>query len=384
MNKDQALRAGYIQTSEEWCENSGHPALIDYYHFRQNQLLRAKLEHVRTAATYGLPIQTSFEVLMETGRTSSSENKLIKNSMALQNPPRKGGVRECFVARPGCTLIVADFGQAELVSLAQVTYSAFGYSKMREVLNANRDLHVDFGRQILGTRWGRNIAYDEAWTLHVSKNPEMKDMRQCAKSCNFGLSGGLGWASLQSYAKKAWGVNLTGEQAKQLKIDWLRHFSEMRAYFDWIGRLTEDGRGDIQQFMSQRWRGKCYFTQAANSFFQALTADAAKAAMFEVSRYCYTVRSSALYGCRPVLFVHDEIITEAPIEQAAEAAKEKEKIMVETYRRFTPDVVITAGAFLTERWSKDAEAVFDERGRLIPWNPPEEEDEHEEKELLAA
>jgi DNA polymerase-1 len=321
---------------------------------------------------------------METGRTSSSEDKILTTSMALQNPPKKGGFRECFVARPGCTLIVADFGQAELVSLAQVTYSAFGHSKMRDVLNAEQDLHVDFGRQILAARLGVSVSYEQAWALHLARNPEMKDMRQCAKSCNFGLSGGLGWASLQSYAKKAWGVTLTGEQAKQLKIDWLRHFDEMREYFKWIGNMTADGRGDIQQFMSRRWRGQCYFTQAANTFFQGLTADAAKAALFEVSRHCYSVKSSALYECRPLLFVHDEIITEARKEQAAEAAVEQERIMIEVYRRYTPDVRITATAHLTDRWSKDAEALHDERGRLIPWEPPQAEDEHEEKELAAA
>ena len=121
---------------------------------------------------YSIPIQSSFEVLMETGRTSSRENELLPNSMALQNPPRKpllyfskldkngnptplrdatgrplGGMRECFVARDLCTLISCDFGQAELVSLAQITYSVFGYSKMRDLLNAKMDIHVDFGKE---------------------------------------------------------------------------------------------------------------------------------------------------------------------------------------------------------------------------------------------
>jgi DNA polymerase-1 len=386
LKKDEALQAGYIKIDEEWCEISGYPALIDYYHFRQNQLLRAKLEHIRHAARYGLPVQTQFEVLMETGRTSSSENKLISNSMALQNPPRKGGMRECFIARPGCTLIAADYGQAELVSLAQVTYSAFGYSKMRDLLNAGRDIHVDFGSQVMAVRQGKPITYEEAWALHLAKDKEMKDMRQLAKAADFGFPGGLGWASFQSYARKAWGVELTGEESKQLKTDWLMHFEEMREYFQWMSEMMEaaGGRAAIQQFMSQRWRGKCYYTQGCNSMFQGLTADAAKAALFEVARRCYSVPSSALYGCRPVLFVHDEIIVEAPREQAAEAAVELERVMVEIYQRYTPDVLITADAHLMDRWSKDAEAVHDERGKLVPWQPPQDEDEHAEPELVAA
>lgn len=418
MSKKQALEAGYIKIDEDWCEVSGDENLITYYHFRQNQLLRSKLDDIHEAAKAGLPIQTSYEVLMETGRTSSRTNRLIPNSMALQNPPRKpvmedlldengkhvrdklnkkkkvpakdergrviGGVRECFIARDGQTLIACDFGQAELVSLAQVTYAAFGYSKMRDLLNAKMDIHVDFGKEVLAVRSGKKLSYETAWDLYKKKDEELKDMRQLAKAADFGFPGGLGWASFQSYARKAWGVALTGEEAKQLKAYWLRHFPEMRLYFKWISDLIEAGDGltDIQSFMSGRWRGRCFYTQACNNLFQSLTADAAKAAMFEVSRLCYTVKSSDLYGCRPLLFVHDEIITEAPREQAAEAAKEMERVMVKVYSEYTPDVRITADAHLMDRWSKDAEATFDERGKLIPWEPPEAEDERAEDWLM--
>jgi hypothetical protein len=386
MDKAQALYAGYIKIDEEWCESSGFPALIDYYKFRQNQLLRTKLTNIRRAASVGLPVQTSYEVLKETGRTSSSENKLIKNSLATQNLPRKPGLRECFTARDGYTLVAADFGQAELVALAQVTYSAFGYSKMRDLLNNGMDIHVDFGKEIMAVQRGVSIPYEQAWELHKAKDPTMKDMRQASKSCNFGFPGGLGWASFQSYARKAWGVELTGAQAKQLKVYWLRHFPEMRDYFKWMSDMVETGggRAAIQQFMSNRWRGKCFYTQGCNTLFQGLTADAAKAALFEVSRLCYSVKSSDLYGCRPVGFYHDEIITEAPEEQAHYAAVEKEKVMVEVYSRYTPDVLITAEAHLMTHWSKDAEQIHDERGRLIPWAPPQEEDERYEPELLVA
>jgi len=406
LNKDEALRAGYIKIDEEWCEVSQDPGLIDYYHFRQNQLLRSKLEHIYMAASSGLPIQTQFEVLMETGRTSSSENKLIKNSMALQNPPRKpimakdakgkdvpalgadgrpiGGLRECFIARPNRTIIACDYGQAELVALAQVTYAAFGQSKMRDLLNAKMDLHVDFAKEIIAVESGRKLSYDEAWAMHKARDSTMQDRRTLGKAFNFGKPGGLGAASFQSYSRKAWGVELTFEQSKSFGVHWLRHFPEMKAYFRWMSELMEagGGRADIQQYMSGRWRGKCFYTQACNTLFQALTADAAKAAFVEVSRYCYTVRSSALYGCRPLLFVHDEILTEAPLDQAAEAAREMERIMIEVYQRYTPDVRITADAHLMNRWSKEAEAVFDERGRLMPWQPPQDEDEKAELELL--
>ena len=405
MTKEQALQAGYIKIDEDWCEVSKDPNLITYYHFRQNQLLRAKLVHIQVAAFYSVPIQTSFETIVETGRTSSRENKLIPNSMALQNPPRKplldekgkplldatgrplGGMRECFVARPGCTLIAADFGQAELVALAQVTFATFGYSKMRDLINAGLDLHIDFAKEIIALERSYKMAYEEAYALHKSKDPYMKDRRTLSKGFNFGKPGGLGAASFQSYVRKAWGVEISFEQSKNLGRAWLKHFPEMKDYFQWIGGLIEQGGGKtaVQQYMSMRWRGACSYTQACNTLFQGLTADAAKAAFFEVSRLCYTVKSSMLYGCRPLLFLHDEILTEAPREQASDAAKEKEKVMKEVYSRFTPDVRIGVDAHLMDRWSKEAEAVHDERGKLVPWEPPQSEDERAEwAELLAA
>jgi DNA polymerase-1 len=297
--------------------------------------------------------------------------------MAMQNLPRKPGLRECFIARPGCTLIACDYGQAELVALAQITFAAFGHSKMRDLLNAGMDIHVDFGKEILATRTGSKISYVDAWALHKAKDAAMKDMRQAAKAADFGFPGGLGWASFQSYARKAWGVILTGQESQDLKRYWLNHFPEMKVYFKWMSDLIEAGGGkaDIQQYMTGRWRGKCFYTQSCNTMFQGLTADAAKAALFEVSRLCYSVRSSDLYGCRPLGFYHDEIITEAPKDQAAEAAVEKERVMIEVYSRYTPDVRITADAHLMDRWSKSAEAVHDERGKLVPWNPPQEADE---------
>lgn len=386
LNKDEALRGGYIKCDQDWCENSGFPALVDYFHYGQNQLLRTKLLSIRRAAVYGLPVQTSFDPLKETGRTSSRENKIIPNSLALQNPPRKGGFRGCFTARSGCTLIATDFGQAELVSLAEITYQAFGHSKMRELINNGMDLHVDFAKEIIRIETGNPLTYEEAIALHKAKDPLMKARRTLAKGYNFGKPGGLGAASFQSYVRKAWNVEITFQESKGLGKAWLRHFPEMTDYFKWISALVEAGGGsaDIQQLFSGRWRGKCFYTQAANTLFQGLTADAAKAALFEVSRRCYTVKSSDLYGCRPVLFVHDEIITEARREQAAAAAAEQSKVMVEVYQRYTPNTRITADSHLMDFWSKDAEEAFDERGKLIPWEPPQEADERWEHELVQA
>ena len=94
-----------------------------------------------------------------------------------------------------------------------------------------------------------------------------------------------------------------------------------------------------------------------------------------------------MYGCsHPVLFVHDEILTEARRGQAHDAAVAMEKIMVEAYKRYTPDVLVKADAHLMDRWSKDAKAVHDDYGRLVPWEAPQDEDERLDRQemMLAA
>ncbi len=406
MSKLDALRSGYIKIDEEWCLASKNPALQAYYKYRQNQNLRTKLTHMHEAAVYGLPIQTSFEVLMETGRTSSKTHGLIRNSQGLQNPPREGGFRECFVARPcdrhawlklptqhdcpDChTIIACDFNQAELVALSQVTYAAFGFSKMRDTLNAGMDMHVDFGKEIFAINTGQRVDYDAAFKLYKIGDKIWDDLRQMAKGFNFGKPGGLGSASFMSYLRKAWHKEITEEQSKRLGAQWLRYYPEMKLYFKWMSDLMEAGGGkaDIQSYMSGRWRGKCRYTQGCNNMFQSLTADGAKAALYAVSRACYYTKSSPLYGAsHPILFVHDEILTEVRRSQAHEAAKEMERLMVTAYSRYTPDVLVKADAHLMDRWSKKAKAVHDDYGRLVPWMPPQDEDEKIDRQemMLAA
>lgn len=393
MTKDEALRSGLIKVDEEWCENCGDELLKAYDEYSQNQLLRTKILRFKSGH---LPVHTQYEVLLETGRTSSKENKLVFNSAALQNLSRKEGLRESIVARPGYALVASDFGLAELVSLSQVTYNWFEKTRnpgdpwyvecqMRRVLNEGRDIHVDFAADIMG------IAYEEAFRRYLAEDPQVIEYRQWAKVVNFGLPGGLSVDSLVSYARKSYGVKLTKQKAKELINRWLRKYPEMKLYFRWIRKMFEsknitevldddfeDGRKkkliDIQQEVSKRIRGKCRYTQTCNTMFQGLTADAAKAALVEVSYRCYMVPTSAMYGSRPVLFIHDEIILETPIELITAAAKELEEVMVEVYSRYTPDVRVTADAHAMFRWSKKAktrrdtrDTSIDPRGKLLVW-----------------
>ncbi len=107
----------------------------------------------------------------------------------------------------------------------------------------------------------------------------------------------------------------------------------------------------------------------ANHPFQHLAAMGAKHALWNVSRECYTVEDSPLYGSRPVVFAHDEVITELIEAKAHEAAYRQADVMIASMREFVPDVKIAAEPALMRFWDKNASPVFDAAGRLIPWEP---------------
>ena len=118
-------------------------------------------------------------------------------------------------------------------------------------------------------------------------------------------------------------------------------------------------------------RGKCRYTQACNSLFQGLGADATKAAGFLVSYACYVDQDSPLFGCRLVNFVHDEFIVEVPEERGHECAMELARLMVEGAKPWLPDVPPKVSEpMLMRYWSKKAKQVWKDGikgGRLVPW-----------------
>lgn len=306
-------------------------------------------------------IASSPNVLVSSGRTSWREPNL-------QNPPRKGGFRECFVPEPGNVYCSIDYSTLELCTLAQVNLHFFGYSRMADALNAGRDLHLDFAAQMLG------ITYDEALERHKAKDPVLKERRQNAKIANFGFPGGLGVQALVEYAA-GFGITLSFNEADNLKRAWLEAWPEMNDYFKMLSMASQvapDGRFRIRQVGSNRLRGDCHYTSAANSYFQGLAADGAKAAMWALTRAMYSGdQNSPLYGVRCWAFIHDEFLFEGPEATAHLWAPKAARIMCEEMARYVPSVPIKAEPALMRRWYKDAEPVYDEAGKLTIWEPKE-------------
>lgn len=355
------------QINAETCKESGDPLLMYLSkHIQESNVLHKDCKEL--AAGTVLPIHTSYNSLVNTGRTSSSGrgkggDKIGHN---IQNVKCRPGIRECYTPREGKYFCSCDYAQIEMCTLAQVQYLVLGHSALGEAIKQRLDPHLLVAATALG------ITYEQA--KENKKHPEVKLARQYAKPVNFGLAGGMGLEGLLTYAKSSYGIAFTEEQAQNLIDVYHTTWWDMQEYFDWVRSLVGDHSTTIKHLFSNRQRGGVTYTTGCNSFFQALAADMAKAAMWAVCRACYAQPGNPLYGCRIVNFVHDELILEVPTdpELAHAAAMELERIMVEAAQPWCPDVPIRAEAALMHRWSKSAEPVHNDQGLLVPWEPERE------------
>jgi DNA polymerase I len=343
-----------------YAEVEKHPGLVSVSDVvRIQKLLKTYVPVLEKGVE--VPVTPSYNVMVESFRTSCAKPNV-------QQPPRKGGVRECFVPRSEPTphvYIFADYSTLELRTLAQTCLDLFGYSRMAEVIREGKDLHLDMAIAILGG----GMSYEEAIEKYKAGDVLMKDARQRSKTVNFGCPGGLGSSTLVEYMRNS-GFSVSERDARTLIDLYKRNWPEMVDYFNHVGNLcgAEEGAERITHPRTNMPRGKVRYTAAANHYFQHLAAIGAKDALYHVSRECYTDRMSPLYGSRPVFFLHDEIGMETPYhdpKRASDAAARLSEIMVERMRIWCPDVPIEAGPVMMRRWFKGAEAVYVDR-MLVP------------------
>ena len=367
-------------------------------------------------------VHPRYTLLVRTGRTSCS-------SPNIQNQPRAGGIRECFLPAPGHLFIACDYSMLELCTLAQITYGRFGRSTMRELINAGVDLHRRVAAQILGK----------------AESDITKDERQKAKAMNFGIPGGMSAAGLSGYASDAYGVDLSIDEAARWRTGWLSLFPEMQEYLahgddreKLGGSLNLDSYPDaypsftptiagaivlrIAGGATQTSTGRTFsaselewaWAQITNSRAAAVKSvgedikrrrgsRALQRAMMprtsaviptgRVRADCsYTEEKNgpfqglaadgaklALYELlraeyRVVAFVHDEVLIEIPErDDYGEVAEHISEIMVRAMRLVCPDVTIRTEYAVMRRWRKNAQAALDPQGRLIPYEDMEAE-----------
>ena len=351
----------------------------------------------------------NYNPLVASGRTSSYGTNA-------QNPPRKGRFRECITARPGMVFCSVDYNAAELAGLAQIHYWLFKRSALRDTINAGIDAHAPVAAQLAGVSTEEMLR----WLTkdHENYRQAKSLFRQAAKVANFGIPGGLGAKTLVTYAE-GMGVDLyeiasaldpalkteRPNEREKIAHTYAQHIIETWSVAvpegpEYMALINDALQGresfTFMQFGSQRQRADCGYCDGCNTGFQGIVADGAKEAIWRLTVACYLppaqahgiltrpgvywqemsrdeilAACKALYGVRPVLFIHDEEIAEGPLETAHLWAPAMAAIMREGMRTFIRDVKVEAEPALMLRWYKEAEARYDQHGRLIPWEPKE-------------
>lgn len=316
-----------------------------------------------------VPSNTQFDTMLDNGRISSSSpnwNNLPRGEVLQKLIDMD--VRSAVEPRPGFRLVSVDFDCAELRSHAQVnTWLAkeLGWPEPEMAKFFQADPHGDPHLELAA--FALKITPAEAASLKKAGDALIKKVRQGKKPTNFGLPGGMGPAKLQESARKSYGVLMSIEEARREKFIWKQRWTEMARYLDYISQHTEKP-WDVKQFISNRIRGKCGYSDAANTLWSGLTADGAKHALWNVAQECYVDDSSPLYGSRIILFLYDEIICEVPEFVASAAAKRLTEVMIASMREYLPDIPVTASPALMTKWIKGAEAKYDAAGELVPWD----------------
>src|SRR4030042_1220843 len=264
---------GQIQTGEavlSQCDFEPFQWLVNFDRYRKvaNTYLTKLKQPVVHAYFNGLGAITT--------RTSCSNPNL-------QNPPRAAGVRECIIPRPNHDFCACDYDTQEVRTLAQCCLDLLKQSRIAERYQQDRffDPHTEFAASLMG------ISVEDAQRRKKEKDPELKEFRQRSKAANFGFPGGMGAAKLVSYAK-GYNVNLSIDEAQELRQHWFQQWPEMYAYFNHIQDIVGPASCGEQTYpRSGVRRGHIGYCDAANGYFQGLAAHASKTALFDVSKKCY-------------------------------------------------------------------------------------------------
>lgn len=329
------------------------------------------------------PICADWRVLVESYRTSCA-------GPPLQQPHRKGGLRGCFVPRPGFLYASADLDSAEMRAWAQVCLEELGASRLAEFYQANPDgdPHLKLAAEKL-----IGITYEQGLALMGADDATVLARRQFAKIPNFGLMGGMGADSFVFYAR-GYGVRLclvrgiAAQCSEQMQLtargdamvcsachraalttisEWAELWEEAEPFFAMVKRrLGNNRRGTYYDPVTKHTRGDVGYNDFCNGFFQTRIAFVKKAAMRRAAFECYVDTASPLYGSRPVMDIHDQLVLEAPEDRAHGAAVRLGELMLDAGRRYLPDVPVRTSPLLMRRWEKDAKPRWVE-GRLVPW-----------------
>ncbi|MCH5299982.1 MAG: DNA polymerase I [Ruminococcus sp.] len=259
-----------------------------------------------------------------TGRISSTEPNL-------QNIPVRTELgremRKFFKAKEGYVFVDADYSQIELRVLAHIS----GDKNMIEAFKENKDIHTITASQVF------NMPFEMVTPL----------MRSRAKAVNFGIVYGIGAYSL------AKDIGVTNKEAKNYIDSYLAHYSGVDEYMkNVVEKAKKDGyvetmygrRRYLPELSAGNHMTRAFGERVARNMpIQGTAADIIKIAMVKVFD---RLKKENLHS-RLILQIHDELIVEAPQDEAMRVAMLLQEEMENAVKLNVP---LVADAAIGKTW----------------------------------
>ncbi len=256
---------------------------------------------------------------------AAATGRLSSNDPNLQNIPIRteegGRIRQAFVAAPGHVLVSADYSQIELRLLAHVA----DVPALSEAFATGQDIHSRTASEVFGVPMAEMTG----------------EIRRRAKAINFGIIYGISAFGLGRQ------LGIEPGEAKSYIDSYFLRYPGIRAYMESTREearmrgfvLTPFGRRCWIPGISDRNPAKRGYAerQASNAPLQGGAADIIKRAMVQLPG---ALAAAGLQG-RMLLQVHDELLFEAPAEEADRLAEVARDVMQHAATLSVPLVVET-------------------------------------------
>jgi DNA polymerase-1 len=288
-------------------EHAVIPKLLEY-----REIYKLKSTYIEPLLKIGLNDKNS-RVRTSFVQTGTSTGRLSSRDPNLQNIPVRTefgkGIRAAFIAKEGYKLVGIDYSQIELRLLAHFSLD----SALVNAFLDDKDIHLETAVKLFGEK--------------------AKEMRNVAKSINFGLLYGMGARKLAA------AIDVPQQQAKSYIESYFASFPTVKSYIASIEDFAKKN-GYIETLLGRRrnfdfasatpFMMANYSREAVNAVFQGSAADLIKIAMLKIHDTILNENAKLL------LQIHDELIFEVKESEALEFAKKAGAIMENIYTLNVP------------------------------------------------
>jgi DNA polymerase-1 len=327
---EQKLPGGKRMKTGAWgTDSSVLQALADQGHDLPNRILEwRQLQKLKSTYADALVtdinpgtgrVHTSFAMaIASTGRLSSTDPNLQNIPIRTEEGSR---IRHAFIAEPGHVLVTADYSQIELRLLAHVA----DLPVLKQSFADGEDIHARTASEVFGVP----MAGMDPMT------------RRRAKAINFGIIYGISGFGLARQ------LGISPGEARGYIDRYFERYPGIRAYME---RTKEEAR--IKGYVMSPFGRRCWVPgiadkngarrayaerQAINAPLQGGSADIIKRAMVRLPA---VLREKGLKS-RLLLQVHDELLFEAPTDEAETLAGVARQVMENAATLSVPLVVET-------------------------------------------